>query len=437
MPPKHKLIKDAKQSLREHGAETQLQVTNQRQIQSILRPRSAEPEIQAYRSSSHINQAQSTSRHRPVINQSSSSPRMPNPTPIIDTNTDTQTSSSSSSSDDSNDSDGDADDVSYARPPKQPRTELSSVHLPYSLNNPTKWIIPSAMPLPTFTIDQDIRFFIQDISAYLEDHTTLSERQRVRLVQSALKGTAREVLLGYTDNELDTVQKLFHVLTAEFAKKEKYVRNLYKLKQDDDEPVNLFATRIRRYVKGLGLTGKHVDKTCLEYLKLGAHTQIQKRLYNIRKFSTARRIAMETESERGKQTKGRQDTINATESTSTNCQTPEALTKQIMDLCATVQAQQNHIQAQYQQITAKTPPTSNSTMTPTPLARPPYQVKGECFHCHKKGHSYRQCRHANETEKQKIQDRLTKSWAAKRINPHEAANHLNSNTASSTTERRI
>jgi len=57
MPPKHKLIKDAKQSLREHGAETQLQVTNQRQIQSILRPRSAEPEIQAYRSSSHINQA--------------------------------------------------------------------------------------------------------------------------------------------------------------------------------------------------------------------------------------------------------------------------------------------------------------------------------------------------------------------------------------------
>jgi hypothetical protein len=104
---------------------------------------------------------------------------MPNPTPIIDTNTDTQTSSSSSSSDDSNDSDGDVDDVSYARPPKQQRTELSSVHLPYSLNNPTKWIIPSAMPLPTFTIDQDIRFFIQDISAYLEDHTTLSERQRV------------------------------------------------------------------------------------------------------------------------------------------------------------------------------------------------------------------------------------------------------------------
>jgi hypothetical protein len=62
------------------------------------------------------------------------------------------------------------------------------------------------MPLPTFTIDQDIRIFIQDLSAYLEDHTTLSEQQRVRFMQSALKGPARKVLLGNTDNELDTVQ---------------------------------------------------------------------------------------------------------------------------------------------------------------------------------------------------------------------------------------
>jgi hypothetical protein len=116
---------------------------------------------------------------------------------------------------------------------------------------------------------------------------------------------------------------------------------------------------------------------------------------------------------------------------------PEALAKQIMDLCATIQAQQNQIQAQYKQITAKTPPTITAPMTPTPLARPPYQVKGEYYHCHKKGHSYRQCRHANEAEKQKIKDRLTKSWAAKRTNQNDATNHLNSNTASSTSERRI
>ncbi len=38
MPQKHKLIENTKKSLREHGAETQLQVTKQRHIQSIYVP---------------------------------------------------------------------------------------------------------------------------------------------------------------------------------------------------------------------------------------------------------------------------------------------------------------------------------------------------------------------------------------------------------------
>jgi hypothetical protein len=47
MPPKRK-ISNAK-VLREHGAETQLQPLIQNSFRSILRQRSAEPELESYR----------------------------------------------------------------------------------------------------------------------------------------------------------------------------------------------------------------------------------------------------------------------------------------------------------------------------------------------------------------------------------------------------
>ena len=112
----------------------------------------------------------------------------------------------------------------------------------------------SAMPLPSLTIDQDIRFFIKDKTTHLQNHHYLNEQQQVLIVQSAIKAPARDVLLGYADIEMNILKKLFTILTKEFKNKEKYARNLHKLKQEDDEPINLFATRIRRYVKGIGLT---------------------------------------------------------------------------------------------------------------------------------------------------------------------------------------
>jgi hypothetical protein len=53
MPPKQKVANA--RVIREHGAETQLQPIMQNSLRSILRQRSAEPELSSYRSRSHLN----------------------------------------------------------------------------------------------------------------------------------------------------------------------------------------------------------------------------------------------------------------------------------------------------------------------------------------------------------------------------------------------
>ena len=64
--------------------------------------------------------------------------------------------------------------------------------------------------------------------------------------------------------------------------------------------MSLFASRIRRYVKGVGIKKHKIDTACLDYLKLGVHSPIQNRLHHIQSFKEARRIAMEIEAERTK-----------------------------------------------------------------------------------------------------------------------------------------
>ncbi len=89
------------------------------------------------------------------------------------------------------------------------------------------------------------------MTAYFR-HNCLSRQDQVQLIRSSIKGTAREVLLGYNESELSSSKKIFKVIKQEFQKREKYAGNLHKLKQEEGEQVSLFASRIRRYVKGLG-----------------------------------------------------------------------------------------------------------------------------------------------------------------------------------------
>ncbi len=72
------------------------------------------------------------------------------------------------------------------------------------------------------------------------------------------------------------------------------------MKQDSTEKLNIFAGRIRRYVRGLCVRTKNFVKTCIEFMKIVALPQIQGRLYqrNPKSFARAIRIAIEAEAEK-------------------------------------------------------------------------------------------------------------------------------------------
>ena len=432
MPPKRKLSNA--RVIREHGAETQPQPMNS--LRSILRQRSAEPELNSYRSRSRSEIINPSQQFNPT---ELIRPRLKSPPPqtqneINKTKKRTKsakksrydTSSSDSDSNDDSDSDISSND-SLASASSLETNQNQKLIQPSSIK---PFILQSLLPIPSFTIDQDVRFFIEDMTAYLQFNSGLSRQDQVQIIRSSIKGTAREVLLGYNESELSSSKKIFKVIKQEFQKREKYAGNLHKLKQEEGEQVSLFASRIRRYVKGLGIKKHKIDTACLDYLKLGVHNHIQNRLHHIQSFKEARRIAMEIEAERIK-TKSKTDTVNTaivsanqnnTNMTNSN-PISEIIHRQLLDLSATVQAQQNHIQQQHQQLLSR----SKDVRIDSTVSRP----TRECYHCHRKGHTYRQCHSANNSEKQLIRERLAKEWRDKSSNNGSTSvNHLNLQTAS-------
>ena len=80
----------------------------------------------------------------------------------------------------------------------------------------------------------------------------------------------------------------------------------------------------------------------------------------------------------------------------------EVIRRKLLDLSATVQAQQKQIQQQHQQFSSRV----KDTRTDSSLRRTTH----ECYHCHQKVHVNRQCRSANDRDKQLIKDKLAKEW---------------------------
>jgi hypothetical protein len=139
-------------------------------------------------------------------------------------------------------------------------------------------IVPS-MTMPEFTIDKNIKHFITDMNPYLSCfHTYISGNQKAYLMLSAVKGDAKDILLSYTVEQLNAVDKILRVLMNEFKKREQCVVNLHQIKQDLNENEIIFASRIRRYVHEIGVNEIKFDKVCIENLKIGSLSHIQHRL---------------------------------------------------------------------------------------------------------------------------------------------------------------
>jgi hypothetical protein len=130
MPPKRK-ISNAK-VLREHGAETQLQPLIQNYFRSILRQRSAEPELESYRSRSYSNL---TMNQNHQLNPTEfSRPRLISPPPQTKKQTKLRTKSAkkirydTSSSESDNDDDNETDKSSYDSSDSTSKLSINAKH---------------------------------------------------------------------------------------------------------------------------------------------------------------------------------------------------------------------------------------------------------------------------------------------------------------------
>jgi hypothetical protein len=167
------------------------------------------------------------------------------------------------------------------------------------------------MAMPEFTIDKGIRHFITDMGAYLSCfHKQVSDDQKAYLLLSAVKGDAKDILLGYSEEQLNTVVKIFQVLREEFKKREKCVLNLYQIKQEVGEKVIIVAGKIRRYTRALGVNNLRFDNVCIDYLKIGTLPHIQNRLYqrDPKTFRQALQIATDAEMEEQSKPKAKETT---------------------------------------------------------------------------------------------------------------------------------
>jgi hypothetical protein len=265
----------------------------------------------------------------------------------------------------------------------------------------TSWPVKS-MPMPTLTIEQDITHYIADMTTYLGKYGHLPEVQKAKLVQAGVKGEARDVIMGYSEQEVNFTKRIFRILKCVFQIRERSARNLHQLKQDNNEKVSVFAGRIRRYVRGLSVKGHNFDRNCIEFMKIGALPQIQSRLFqrNPKSFARAIKTAIEAEAEKPYKQKQKVDTINTITDT--------------IDKSNNIQRTVQELNSVIHQLKQKLVGTPQERTFTTNCSTIGNGVKGACFVCHKLGHRYMQCFKARTQHQQAITDQLEASESQRR-----------------------
>ena len=113
------------------------------------------------------------------------------------------------------------------------------------------------------------------------------------------------------------------------------------IKQESEEKISIFAGKIRKYVRGLGVRQEKFDQACIDFLKLGCLPNIKTRLIQLhpRTFQRALKIATEAESENAKVAKNK--SISNMEIT--DAPEDQNQQKEIARLCTIIQEQDRRL----------------------------------------------------------------------------------------------
>ena len=141
--------------------------------------------------------------------------------------------------------------------------------------------VASLLTRPTYDGKSDLKRYIKHARQYVKDMRIRKSRTAVEQLRLGLTGDAKDILDGYKDGELRTVDKMFKILRVHCSSNVRAGSKLYQIKQGADESCSSFLARIRKYVILSGVRSKrHVEQMCIDYLSNGAHKHIRTRLIN-------------------------------------------------------------------------------------------------------------------------------------------------------------
>jgi hypothetical protein len=164
------------------------------------------------------------------------------------------------------------------------------------------------MPIPQFSGVENVDHYIFKAKAYVKQFKQMSENERVTLLRTGIKDEAFDFSLGYSKKQVRTVKKFFQILKKTFSPATK----LHELKQDNKEPIRVFAVSIRRYVCQMGLRGRQkIDRNCLQFFQAGVRSEFTERFNSsdTRSFDKAVRIVTIMEDKQTRPSKKTNDSI--------------------------------------------------------------------------------------------------------------------------------
>jgi hypothetical protein len=62
------------------------------------------------------------------------------------------------------------------------------------------------MPMPEYTIEDDIKHYSENMKIYLQSQQQLSQEHKAQIIKAGIKGEARDVLMGYSDRDMNNTQ---------------------------------------------------------------------------------------------------------------------------------------------------------------------------------------------------------------------------------------
>ena len=284
---------------------------------------------------------------------------------------------------------------------------------------------------PKFSGDalEDYSLWESQMNRFL-DQFQLSADRKLKIANASLQGNARRIMDSYTD--VSSLLEFYRILNSVFGSRGTKFQRAMSTKQGLDEPVRVFAARIRMFVVQSGVTDPLVLEDIAQTIFMqNVRQEFHERLHllNPRKFQDAIDIAADLEDRPKRKIKEVKEQLMLVDSDSSSACTPiptkitsktefnqpsnSVITEKLSNYHCLVKDKFQALDAKFSKIESTlcnlTKDVSKAVIPSRDGQEPSRRFRRRimrCFHCLKSGHRYQDCFKATDADKREIEKRL-------------------------------